>query len=115
MQGDEELRRGFLRLGVTAEQLDAQPPGAGPDLDAGTDEFAVWAWHLDAMRLFGAMRSQWQVVQRTLPGGATGWQYLGLNYVALPVVEQRLGLTPSRELFDALQVLERAGRGILNE
>ena len=112
VEGDDELRRGFMRLGVTAEQLDAHPPTATAGAD---DELLLWAWHLDAVRLFGAMRSQWLVAPRALPGGAAGFVYLGLNYVALPVVEQRLGLTPSRELFDGLQVLERAGRAVLND
>lgn len=63
------------------------------------DVCEVWAEHWPALRIFGAMRTQW------LEGfsGPTG-----LNYAVLPLVERRLGISPrkARRAFDFLQVME---------
>lgn len=59
----------------------------------------VWAEHWPALRIFGAMQTQW------LQGlnGRTG-----LNYAVLPIVQQGLGISPrkARTAFHHLQVME---------
>lgn len=59
----------------------------------------VWAEHWPAVRIFGGMLSQWR--------WAEGCR-VGLDYMALPLVEQRLGIKPrvARKAFAHLQVLE---------
>lgn len=59
----------------------------------------VWAEHWPAVRVFAAMLTQWH----------WNWQRrTGLQYAALPVVMQQLGLRrrQRRELLPLLQVLE---------
>ena len=59
----------------------------------------IWAEHWPAVRLFGAMQTQW----RHSPASRSG-----LDYSALPVVEKRLGLSGrrARTAFDHLRVME---------
>ena len=59
----------------------------------------LWPELVPAVTIFQAMRTQWRVG----PGGATG-----LDFNALPVVEQRLGITPrqSRQAFQHLRVMQ---------
>lgn len=59
----------------------------------------LWAEHVEAVRLFEAMLTQWR------PGAAGA---VGMDYAVLPVVERRLRITPrrARAAFAALQVME---------
>ena len=63
----------------------------------------LWAQHVQVVELFTAMRTQWVFDAHGRPS---------LNYVALPVVEQRLriGQQRSRALFPDLRVMEAEGR-----
>ena len=86
--GAAEWQQAAAAIGLQLEL----PPEEAPEL---------WAEHLPAVRLFIGMRSQWVA-------GLNG--PVGLNYCALPVVEQRLGLRPrvARRVFPWLQVMEGA-------
>ena len=59
----------------------------------------LWAELVPAVRIFDAMRTQW----RTGVNGATG-----MDYLALPIVEQRLRISPrqSRAAWPHLQMME---------
>lgn len=71
---------------------------------------SLWAWHLPALQLFDAMRTQWRTA-----AGIGGLVFLGLDYGALGVVKQELGLPPAdAELFKQLQAMERAALRYLN-
>ena len=73
-------------------------------------EFCCWAWHADAVRLFRALRTQWDVLWRT-PQGA---YYCGLKYQSIPMAERGLGIACVDETFKQLQVLEGFGKAALN-
>lgn len=99
--------RSLAQLGVSPEAL-AKADNAAPQADQ--PPFAAWAWHLDAMRVFGAMRTQWRLVP-----AMTGFVYVGLEYASLPVVKRELGFKGAdRQLFEQLQGLERGGMAYLN-
>lgn len=105
---DEESLRA---LGVPAEQIAAarQAAAAGEDDD---EAFEVWAWHRDAMRLFGAVRTQWRVAS-----AFAGVVYVGLDYGVLGDTMRRLGLGErlyDEELFEQLRVMESAAKKHLN-
>lgn len=77
----------------------------------GSDTLHLWAWHMDALRLFEALRTQWrrQVI------GPVGLFYEGLRYECLPAVYAALGLDMNdANLFNQLRTLERAGVRCLN-
>lgn len=93
--------------------LQGPAQAAGPELEASAIAFGlvppklpeapsidVWAEHWPAVRVFAAMVTQ----LRCSFGGVVGF-----DYAALPVVEQRLGISPedSAEIFDSLRVMER--------
>lgn len=99
-QHDAALRQ----LGVSAEAL-AKAPAKRPE----TSDFKPWPWHMDAMRLFGGMRTQW-----IAEAGLTGLVYLGLNYPSLDTVQRHLGIPDSPDLFDQLQAIERGALAYLN-
>lgn len=102
-----ESAAALRELGVPADQVAALDDTAP---DAPADALQVWAWHADAVQLFRAMRTQWIV----LPTRAGLW-HQGLNYVALPVVEQRLGISATAATFAQLQVMEIEGQRVLNQ
>jgi hypothetical protein len=96
-------------MGVPAEQIAAARPAPTeptPDEDA----CPVWAWHVDAVRLLRAMRTQWRT---SFEYGRR--RYLGLDYAALREVRAGLGLRMTAELLAQLQTLEIAGARALNE
>lgn len=99
---DASLRQ----LGVSQADIDRQRR-----TDTPADEtFVPWAWHVDAMRLFGGMRTQWHAT-----AAVGGLVYIGLNYAGLAAVEERLGLAGrGQELFDQLQAIERGAIAYLN-
>lgn len=78
--------------GLVVDPADLPPP----------DVCEVWAEHWPAVRLFGAMLTQW----RDTPNGP------GLVLEALPVVERRLGISrrQARLAFDHLRVMEAEAR-----
>lgn len=103
-----EQDRSLRQFGVAPEDLDqGRPAAAATATDQG---FVAWAWHLDAMRLFGALRTQWRAV-----AAGVGVMYLGLDYSGLQVVKGELGFaSPDRELFEQLQAMERGGLAYKN-
>jgi hypothetical protein len=68
----------------------------------------VWADHWPAVRLFGAMQTQWR---RDMSGPT------GLDYSALPVVERRLGIRGRRAqlAFDHLRLMEAEALRLMRE
>ncbi|WP_052729421.1 DUF1799 domain-containing protein [Chromobacterium vaccinii] len=90
----DENRRALLDAGVPVDQVDALLPGGG-DESFSLLEDAVPAW-----RVWQGMQTQWRVG----PAGP-----FGLDYAALPVVEQRLGIeeTQRAAIFGHLQEMER--------
>lgn len=95
---DPDSAAALQEIGVPTEQAMSMAPVADVGLQ-------VWAWHATAVRLFQAMRTQWCAVG----AGMGGVLFIGLNYSALPVVEQRLGLVCDEATFEALQTMEREG------
>lgn len=82
-----EQRAAAAALGLALPDAPAEP------------ELAVWAENWPAVRLFRAMRTQ-------LRYSFAGVE--GLDYTALPVCEQRIGLTPTeaRDAFWGVQMME---------
>lgn len=77
----------------------------------GLDEpqtFEVWTHNWDAVRVFCAMVTQWQVAY----GG-----YVGLRYEALQVVFEAIGIEPKKraEVFSSLRILESEALSAINE
>lgn len=93
-------------FGVSQAEIEGQRRQPNEDVP---ELVEVWAWHLPAMELFDAMRTQWHAV-----AGLGGLVFLGLDYAALPVVQQQLGQQPDRELFQQLQTMERGALSYLN-
>jgi len=102
---DPDAIEALAEFGVPREQLPQERHDEPDDAEA----LCLWAWHVDAARLFVAMRTQWVML-----GGMFYVQHTGLNYQSLPVVEQRLGITTDRATFEALQVMERAAMPLLD-
>lgn len=96
-------------MGVPAEQIAAaRAPRPEPGED--DEDCPVWAWHVDAVRVFRAMRTQWRT---SFEYGRR--RYLGLDYAALREVRAGLGLRMTEELLTQLQTLEIAGARAQNE
>lgn len=102
---DDDQERSLRQLGVSQADIERnrRPQQA-------SQTFVPWAWHVDAMRLFGGMRTQWNAVT-----GVKGLFYIGLNYGAVRAVKEELGLLDAGpELFDQLQAIERGATTYLN-
>ena len=97
--------------GVPQAQIEAGRAVRGDTSDVDDAAPAVWPGHLDAVRIFGAMRRQWrlQVV------GEGRLIYMGLDFNALGEVRRMLRIRPSPELMDQLRTMEAAGADALNE
>lgn len=107
---DPEAGQALAEFGVPREHLSMlRHHRQDSTQDDGSPALMLWAQHSDALRLFGAMRTQWRVVATALR-----LVYLGLDYNALPVVAQATGATLCRALFDQLQVMELEGKVVLN-
>jgi hypothetical protein len=74
-------------------------------------DVAVWPENWTAWEVFAAMATQW-----TISTGMGGAVYHGLNYVALPVVEARIGVKKRQraDTFARLRVMEAAAREEFN-
>lgn len=72
----------------------------------------VWPENWQALQVFLAMATQWRIGI-----GINGMLWLGLDYNALPVVEDRLELPVAEraDVFSRLRVLEAVARRALNE
>ena len=104
-QGSDH-ERSLRQLGVSEVDISRARRQAAPADQA----FIPWAWHLDAMRLFGVMRTQWNAT-----AAMTGLIYIGLDYTGLKTVKEELGLTGcGPELFEQLQAIERGALDYLN-
>jgi len=68
---------------------------------AAQDDFHLWPEHLSALRLWGAVQTQW----RHGFAGATGLDYAGVGYV---LQRWRAGRSEADRLFGELQIMERA-------
>ena len=69
--------------------------------EASGEDVKVWPDNVPTLNVFVAMSTQWRVGH----SGATG-----LDYAALPVVEDRVGIKPDdrRAVFDGLRAMEEA-------
>lgn len=69
--------------------------------EASGEEVKVWPDNVPTLNAFVAMSTQWRVGNN----GATG-----LDYAALPVVEERVGIKPEDRaaVFDGLRAMEEA-------
>lgn len=90
-----------------------QVQAARPPASAGSKPpLQLWRGHRKVFDVFSALATQWRTV-----GTPMGFHYVGLDLVALPVVEQRLGLPGPLNAYEMqlLRVMEVAGKGYLNE
>ena len=83
---------------------------ASPRHDDDADTLELWAEHADAFRVFRAMKTQWRITCR--PSGAL--VRTGLDYAALPAVEDRLQVRLDEDGLERLQVMEAAAQDLLN-
>ena len=97
--------------GVPQAQIEAGRAIRGQDDELEDTAPSIWPAHLDAARLFGAMRRQWRV----LAGPKGELCYLGLDFNALGEVRRMLRIRPGPELMDQLRTMEAAGADALNE
>ena len=69
--------------------------------EASGEDVKVWPDNVPTLNVFVAMSTQWRV-------GNNG--AIGLDYAALPVVEDRVGIKPDdrRAVFDGLRAMEEA-------
>ena len=103
-----EQEAALRQLGVSQAALDEQRRERDESDPSG--DLVVWAWHLDAMQLFDAMRTQWRCVS-----GIAGLVWTGLDYAALPAVKADLGFAAAdRALFQQLRTMETAALKYLN-
>lgn len=81
------------RQGVAADEIQRR-------VASGEDLPELWAEHAEVAAVFGAMQTQW----RSGMAGATG-----LDYAALPIVQQALGVKPAarKAMFGDVQLMER--------
>lgn len=106
---DAEAQAELRRMRVPEDQIAAGVALRGPeDADAGAPR--VWPWHMDAARVFGAMRRQWRVVM-----GQKGLIYLGLDLNALAEVRRHLRIKAGPQLLDQLRTMEAAAADALNK
>ncbi len=101
----------LARWNVPQAQIEAGRAvrGQADELDQSVP--TIWPAHLDAARIFGAMRRQWRVLVG--PKGDTF--YLGLDFNALGEVRRMLRIRPRPELMDQLRTMEAEGAEALNE
>jgi hypothetical protein len=112
---DDDLADQFAGLGVRQQQIDAVLAGHDGGVDDAEDgcSLQLWAWHLDALRLFEALRTQWR---KTWVDKLGCFIVDGLRYECLPVVCRPLGLNADDpQLFNQLRTMERAGARCLNQ
>lgn len=108
---DNELAKQFDGLGVRQQQIAEAHAGRGDDEEDTGGHCLLWTWHMDALRLFEAMSTQW----RKIVVGPMGILYEGLRYEALPAVYAALSLRADDPvLFSQLRIMERAGARCLN-
>lgn len=99
------------------------PPAAAPEAAELADfglkwegevvdtDVGIWPENWQAWEVFAAMATQWRVSV-----GMSGAIHHGLDYAALPVVEQRVGVKKRQraDTFARLRVMESAAREELN-
>lgn len=75
-------------------------------------EVGIWPENWQALQVFLAMGTQWRV-----SAGMNGMIWTGLDYIALPIVEARMGVrrAASAELFTRLRIMESSARSELNK
>ncbi|HYD12737.1 MAG TPA: DUF1799 domain-containing protein [Allosphingosinicella sp.] len=66
------------------------------------DRCEIWPDQADAVALFLSMESQW----RWTGAGMAGAFRTGLDYSALPVVAEAIGVKPSPEIIADLRIME---------
>lgn len=81
-----------------------------PEADEEDADFAVWPDNWRAVLLFTSLGTAWRI------DGASG-NYFGLDYPAVAVVMAMQGVIDAdkAELFNGLQVMERAALEVLNK
>lgn len=101
----------LARWNVPQAQIEAGRAVRGGATDVQDMAPTLWPAHLDAARIFGAMRRQWRV----LVGPRGSQLYMGLDFSALGEVRRMLRIRPGPELMDQLRTMEAAGADALNE
>ena len=94
------MARAFYEPGPTANELAAFGFTAE---DIGDQSVEIWPDTARSFELFVSLRTQWRIGM----SGATG-----LDYAALPVVEDRVGI---RADFDGLRAMEEAALAQMTE
>ena len=74
-----------------ATQADAQALTQA-EAPAPEEDFEIWPWHIEALRLFDVMQTQVRVA-----AGMAGLMWLGLDYAAYPQVFEELAIAPERQ------------------
>lgn len=95
--------RAVLQGPPDAAEINASAAAWGLRLEMPQQLQPLWAELAAVVALFGAMQTQWVLDAEGRPA---------LNYAALPVVEQRVGISPRRRrrVFADLRVMEAEGR-----
>lgn len=96
-------------MGLDIDQL--IPPEAVADAQReAAEDFEVWPENWDAVEIFRACDTQWNVLL-----GLGGLYYEGLDYERVAVVARDwMGLPLTRDLLARIRVLENEGKKILN-
>lgn len=76
--------------------------------DYAADEFEVWPDNVDSLRVFIAMRTQWNWVSILGAGGAAIARPSGLKYEALQGVMRMIGIPAAdrSSVFEDIQIME---------
>ena len=101
----------LARWNVSQAQIEAGRAARGQADELEDTAPSIWPAHMDAARIFGAMRRQWRV----LVGPKGDMFYMGLDFNALGEVRRMLRIRPGPELMDQLRTMEAAGADALNE
>jgi len=81
------------------------------DGDIPDQSVEIWPENWQALQVFLGMATQWRVSM-----GMSGMIWSGLDYNALPIVEDRLGVAADlrADTFNRLRIMEAAARRALN-
>jgi hypothetical protein len=107
-QPDSEIVRDARLAGMDEGSLKALLA----DLDEGTDD-GIWPAHVEIVRAFCAVGTQWRLTLRPDGFGVRAF-WLGLDYTAVKVALEALGVTITRELWQGLTTMEQAAAAAMN-
>lgn len=110
--GDSADSSAQAQLAKQLEEMGAPPEViAQVKAPAKVQAFAVWPENETALRVWLAMETQW----RGQPMGLAGARPQGLDYTALPVVFELLGVADRATVFRQLQTMEVAALAAMKE